>query len=362
MIENDAMFEMNNESGRLQDWVAFDVGGANIKAAHSTGRTLSIPFEVWKHPEDLSDAIARLASALPPSQNLALTMTAELCDCFPTKAIGVNSIVDSVVRAMPGREVRIWCIDQQFHTIAEVRHQPLLAAAANWLALATLCARMIPEQRGLLIDIGSTTTDLIALDRGRPVPIGRTDTERLRSGELVYAGVRRTPLCALATELEFQGEPTGLAAEFFASTLDVYLTLGEIAPDPSDLSTADGRPATVAHARESLARMVGADREGFSMEDALNLAAAADQVLTDRLLRSAARVCDSRIGRPDCVLVAGSGEFLARSFAERLLEPHGQIIGLKESWGEIGSSAGCAYSLVILASGRMPKIRSLVGA
>jgi (4-(4-[2-(gamma-L-glutamylamino)ethyl]phenoxymethyl)furan-2-yl)methanamine synthase len=56
-------------------------------------------------------------------------------------------------------------------------------------------------------------------------------------------GVRRTPVCALATELPFRGHPTGLAAELFAATLDVYLTLGEIAPNSKDLSTANGRPA-----------------------------------------------------------------------------------------------------------------------
>src|SRR5438445_198069 len=82
------------------------------------------------------------------------------------------------------------------------------------------------EGPALLIDIGSTTTDLIPMDRGTVAARGRSDTERLQAGELVYAGIRRTPLCALATELPFRGIPTGLAAELFASTLDVYLTLG----------------------------------------------------------------------------------------------------------------------------------------
>ena len=85
---------------------------------------------------------------------------------------------------------------------------------------------------------------------------GRSDTERLQTGELVYAGVRRTPVCALATELPVRGIATGLAAEIFASTLDVYLTLGDIESNPTDLSTADGRPATVEAARDRLARMV----------------------------------------------------------------------------------------------------------
>ena len=66
-------------------------------------------------------------------------------------------------------------------------------------------------------------------------------------------------LCALATELPVRGIATGLAAEIFASTLDVYLTLGDIESIPTDLSTADGRPATAhAAASDRMARMVGA--------------------------------------------------------------------------------------------------------
>ena len=78
-----------------------------------------------------------------------------------------------------------------------------------------------------------------------------------------------------------------MAAEIFASTLDVYLTLGDIESNPTDLSTADGRPATVEAARDRLARMVGADRDGFSAADALAFAQAADLCLINRLVAAA---------------------------------------------------------------------------
>jgi (4-(4-[2-(gamma-L-glutamylamino)ethyl]phenoxymethyl)furan-2-yl)methanamine synthase len=226
-------------------------------------------------------------------------------------------------------------------------------AAANWLALANLAARSIPDWRGVLIDIGTTTTDLIPLDRGRVAARGRSDTERFQTGELVYAGVRRTPICALATELPFRGIPTGLAAEIFASTLDVYLTLGEIASNPSDLSTADGRPSTVEAARDRLARMIGTDRDGFSAEDAVAFARAADQCLLERLTLVAGRATRPTIGRPGAAVISGSGEFLARRLAERVIEPGGAIVSLREAWGPVASSAGCAYALVKLAVERL---------
>ena len=225
----------------------------------------------------------------------------------------------------------------------------MLAAAANWLALATQAARLVPEGDGLLIDIGTTTADLIPLREGRAVPLGRTDTERLQTGELVYAGVRRTPVCALATELPFRGKPTGLAAELFAATIDVYLTLGEIDSDPKDLSTPDGRPATAEAARDRLARMVGADRDGFTADDAVAFARAADEALVQRLASAARRACRGAGVSPRAAVIAGAGESLARRLALKAIEPGGPVLSLREVWGPLASSAGCAFALLGLA-------------
>jgi probable H4MPT-linked C1 transfer pathway protein len=344
------MNTMQSVRGR---WIALDIGGANIKLAHEDGPARTVPFEVWKRPDDLGRVIAAAADALPPSARAAVTMTAELCDCFPTKSVGVNTVLSAAVAGLPGRTITVWGVDGEFHTVDEARQQPHIIAAANWLALANFAARSIPDLRGLLIDIGTTTTDLIPLDCGRVAARGRSDTERFQTGELVYAGVRRTPICALATELPFRGVSTGLAAEIFASTLDVYLTLGEIAPTPSDLSTADGRPSTIEAARERLARMIGTDCDGFSAEDAVAFAQAADQCLLERLTLAAERATRPTMERPAAAVIAGSGEFLARRLAKRVIEPGGPMISLREAWGPVASSAGCAYALVRLAVERL---------
>lgn len=330
-------------------WLALDVGGANLKAAHSSGESLAVPFELWKAPEDLAGRIEALARALPPADSIALTMTAELCDCYPTKAAGVRSVVEAARSALPDRPIVVWGTDGRFHEVEEIRDQPALAAAANWLALATVAARLVPRGPAILIDVGSTTTDLIPLLDGRVAARGRTDTERLSNGELVYAGVRRTPLCAIARELPFRGKPTGLAAELFATTLDVYLTLGSIGPDPADHSTADGRPATVAAARDRLARMVGADRDGFTADDALTFAGAAAESLVDRLVEAAGRASGAAGRPPESVVVSGSGEFLAREVGRRVLMPGCPLVSLAEAWGPAASDAACAHALVLLA-------------
>ncbi|QDV33689.1 hydantoinase/oxoprolinase family protein [Tautonia plasticadhaerens] len=333
-------------------WLGLDIGGANIKAAHSGGQARSLPFELWKRPSELPDALARVGGLLPAADRIAVTMTAELCDCFATKSEGVSAVLGAVWKAFPGRPIRVWGTDGRFHTMEESVKQPDLPAASNWLALATLAARLLPEGPGILIDVGSTTADLIPLLDGRPAARGRTDTDRLQAGELLYAGVRRTPIMALATELPHRGRPTGLAAELFASTLDVYLTLGDLPPDPTDDSTADGRPATLPAALDRLARMVGADRDRFTPEDARAFALAADEALMARLAASAERACLETVGRPRGAVVSGSGSFLARRLAARLLPEGAPVLSLDDTWGPLASTAGCAYALVVLAGER----------
>src|SRR5207237_8563934 len=123
----------------------------------------------------------------------------------------------------------------------------------NRLAVAAVAGRFAPAGAALLVDVGSTTTDLIPLRDGVPIPDGRTDADRLACGELVYTGVRRTPACALLG--------AGGAAEFFATTHDVYLLLENIPEDSGDTDTADGRPASRGHAHARLARMPCGDAE-----------------------------------------------------------------------------------------------------
>src|SRR5262249_3617487 len=117
-------------------------------------------------------------------------------------------------------------------------------------------------------------------------------------------------------------------------------------------STADGRPATADASRDRLARMVGADRDGFSALDAIGFARAADARLIERLHQAAERACAATIGEPAAAVISGSGSFLARRLANLLINPGGLVINLSDAWGHAGSSAGCAFALLILAAER----------
>ena len=328
---------------------ALDIGGANIKGLGPYGAPILRPFELWRRPEKLAEVLSETLSPLLPLDWLLVTMTGELCDCFETKADGVRRILRSIRSAVSGKRglrVRVWRTDQRFVSMEEAIKDPIPSAAANWLALALLAGRFAPEGHALLVDIGSTTTDIIVLKEGRPAPKGLTDTERLLSRELVYTGVARTPVAAVVRDLPYRGELCPVAAELFATTLDAYLVLGQTREAPADRNTADRRPATKAWARDRLARMLGADRETFTEADARAAAAAIKKAQIGHLKRALGKVLEAMGTRPTAVVISGSGEFLARRALAGL---HLPIVSLEEKMGSGLSTVAPAYALTVLA-------------
>jgi probable H4MPT-linked C1 transfer pathway protein len=316
--------------------LGLDIGGANLKAAHTDGSACNQPFELWKNSRGLGHVLKQLLQQLPKSDILAATMTGELCDCFATKREGVANILDAVAQAAPNVPTRIWTTRGKFVDLRKAMDRHMETASANWLALATYVGRYVSSGCALLIDIGSTTTDIVPLVDARPAPQGRTDPERLRCRELVYTGVRRTPICTL---LGAEG-----AAEHFATTLDVYLLLDEIAENPEDFSTADGRPATREAAHARMARMACADTESFSEQEAMDLA----QTVFNRqmtLLRDAvAQVSAGLSSQVEAVVISGVGESLARKVIDKV-----KTISLTEILGRHISQSACAYAVAVLA-------------
>src|SRR5262245_43136548 len=144
--------------------LGLDIGGANLKMAHPSGVAVQRPFPLWKHPERLAAALRDLRAEAPAHDRLAITMTGELCDCYATKREGVNAILDAVlVAAGADVPVIIWTADGAFVDPTTARKDWLKAAAANWLATATWAGRLAPRGAALLLDIGSTTTDIVPL-------------------------------------------------------------------------------------------------------------------------------------------------------------------------------------------------------
>ncbi|MGH7626000.1 MAG: hydantoinase/oxoprolinase family protein [Gemmatimonadaceae bacterium] len=296
----------------------WDIGGANIKVARVHAKHLrdvrSVPFAIQHTPQALAPTLQRLARELgvQPSEPHAVTMTAELSQYFRTKREGVCFVLDAVAAAFPTAAVHVFTVSGNFVPPEAGREIPLSIAAANWAATGTLLARRCSNT--VLMDIGSTTTDIIPIRQGIITAQGRTDPDRLRSGELLYLGAVRTPLEAVVHNVPLEAGMAGIAAEAFALAGDVYVWLGDLHPGSYCAPTPDGRPTTREFVRERLARAVCADREMLTNSAISAIAGHVAAAQLDRTTQALAQV----LGRNPSItgaVTAGVGSFIAERAA-----------------------------------------------
>jgi (4-(4-[2-(gamma-L-glutamylamino)ethyl]phenoxymethyl)furan-2-yl)methanamine synthase len=219
-------------------------------------------------------------------------------------------------------------------------------ASANWHATAELAATHCAD--AVLVDIGSTTTDLIVLRAGRVAPAGASDAQRLASGALVYQGVVRTPLCALAPRVPFGGAQVNVMNEFFATTADVYRLTGELDPAHDQQASADNGAKDAPATRQRLARMIGRDAHEASAGEWLGLAQFWRGAQLGEIAGQLERVLAAAGLPPDAPLIgAGCGDFLAAALAERSGRPFlrfaGDVVPLPQAgsarWAQVCAPA-----------------------
>ena len=113
--------------------LGLDIGGANIKASTADGESISISFAIWQNRDGLRGILKQLPLYRDtPPDIVALTMTAELADCFQTKAEGVQFIIETVQAVFAGSMIRVWLTSGEFAEAADATELPQLAGASNW--------------------------------------------------------------------------------------------------------------------------------------------------------------------------------------------------------------------------------------
>jgi probable H4MPT-linked C1 transfer pathway protein len=305
--------------------VGWDIGGVNTKVSRAVPvprgeygivRTCLRPFEIQRDPLTLVSILSQLAAevGVTATDAHALTMTAELSQMFRTKRDGVAFVLDTMTTAFPEARIQVFSTNGEFYEPAVARERPIDVAAANWVATAALVGSLVPN--AIVVDVGSTTTDIIPVVDGRVVAEGRTDPGRLTSGELLYMGAIRTPVEAVVHAVPLRDGWAGVSAEGFATVGDVHLWRGTLSPDVYVAPTPDGRPATRQFAGERLARVVCGDRE---MLDDHAIQTIADFVADSQVARTATAIARVRERHPSIAVatVAGVGAFIAEAAARR---------------------------------------------
>ena len=305
--------------------IGWDIGGAHLKAAllDTTGNVLHVlqlPCPLWRGLPELTVAMQNMLNTFDieaEQAQHAITMTGELVDLFEYRHAGVCEIAKLAGQIL-GENIKFYVgQDNGSHCFVSLTDVPRFAstiASANWHASATFLAQHAPN--ALLIDIGSTTSDIIPIINGAIALNGNSDSARLKNDTLVYTGVVRTPVMALAQKLPFENSEINVMAELFATMADVYRLTGEL-PAQFDISeTADGKGKTQLESARRLARMVGNDVDN-NLEEWILLAFSCKSLQMTQL-----KTAITQHLKPNMTIIgAGAGSFLVKQIAEDLNHP-----------------------------------------
>ncbi len=301
--------------------IGWDIGGAHLKAVllkdGKSARAMQIPCELWRGLDRLEAALNQVLIAFDTKDaRHAVTMTGELVDLFENRRKGVMAISD-VVSNLLGEQTQFYAAGRSnqhhgFVPLESVAAHAEAIASANWLGSAGLLAKYV--KNALFVDIGSTTTDIIPIFNGAVAEIGFSDGQRMAEDTLVYTGVVRTPLMALAQKLDFEGAQVNVAAEYFATMADVYRLTGDLLPENDLAETADGKGKTALESARRLARMLGHDVENRDLKTWKNLAFACKKMQIMQIKLAISK--HLKAGMP--LVGAGAGAFLVAQIASEV--------------------------------------------
>jgi probable H4MPT-linked C1 transfer pathway protein len=279
--------------------IGIDVGGANLKVVDDDGVHIHY-CPLWEK-SPVSRILDRYVTS--SGEKAVVVMSGELADCFGNKMEGISFIVNAVRIAFPS--ARFYGTDGRFHD----RAVPQLAAA-NWLASADYLRKDYPD--AVLLDIGSTTADIISLNNFESLK-GLTDLRRLQRGYLIYTGMLRGNIAAMVTSVTLDSVETPVSSEYFATSADAHLVLGHITSAEYSIDTPDKKEKTRIAALRRLARVVCADLDEIGTDGAYRIALQFWEKQRDLVCSQVKRVMELTSARQ--ILAGGIG---ARLFSREL--------------------------------------------
>lgn len=337
--------------------VGWDVGGAHLKAARAEQERIVAAVQLASPLraglEALTHAFGEAKARMGAGHRHVVTMTGELADTFASREEGVARLATLAGEQLAGAPVRLYAGRAGFITLARAGAHVADVASANWHASAALVARRFAA--ALLVDMGSTTTDIVPILDGAIAAAGYTDAERLAAGELVYTGLVRSFVMATADRAPLAGRWTRLIAENFANMADAHRLLGTLPEGADQMATADGREKTAEASRARLARMVGCDAGDADAAAWRTLAAWLAEAQVRAVTDGAMLVLSGRPLPADAPVVgAGIGSAVARELARRLARPYVDFDALLAVTPEARESARhCAPAAALALLGSM---------
>jgi len=301
-----------------------DIGGANTDLAiidfnNSKINSIEIQYEylpMWSNNHELVDRLKNLTEkicSLDSIDAVGISMTSDLVDAYKTKKDGVLDVV-SKCEQLFNCPIAFVTLNGMV-SLDDIKNNPLDAAAANWIATSQIASLI--SDNCIFVDTGSTTTDIIPIKNKSECAIGRTDFERLATGELVYTGTLRTNLASIVSKIPLNNKNYRVSSELFAQTADIYMVLDKIKINDYICDTFDGKGKDKIDCKRRISRVVCSDLDHLSEKEIIEISKFIYKKQVEQIADGLKQVADSQ--NLDLVITTGLGKDILANEAVKLL-------------------------------------------
>ena len=285
----------------------WDIGGAHIKVAKINFEknkiiTKQIYSPVWKNINNLYKSIKKVNQKIGHCNYHSITMTAELSDIFLNRKKGTAHIVNLCSKIFGKKKIYFYN-KKKFLKKKEALNYSKSLSSLNWHASANLISNYLSNC--ILVDIGSTTTDIITIKNNKVNTKGKSDCQRLKSKELLYIGVLRTPLFAIERK-------KNLIFENFSDLSDIYRILKKIPKKFDTTPTNDNKGKDKHSSARRVARVFGDDYKKKKFSKWKNFSIKIKKKQEKILKENINNIKKKNFSKNVPVIGAGIGEFLLK--------------------------------------------------
>ncbi len=243
--------------------IGWDIGGAHIKYCVESDLSKIIwydliDYEFWRDYKGFRDIIKSINKTYH-NKNIRIknyfTMSAEMCDCFDDRNVGVEYIINEIVRSKCESYI---FTRNGFMKSDNINTQEFKNIAShNWYASATYISDYY--QNAIAVDFGSTTCDFLIIKKGKIINKRTSDFSGMETRELLYTGCSRTPIYTHLNEIIYNNKKFKMIPEHFSSMSDIYIILNKLKPNDIYSKVLDGSDNTKLNAYKRVSRSFGFD-------------------------------------------------------------------------------------------------------
>ena len=296
-------------------YIGWDIGGANTKICvfdsnFNIIRVECININIWSNFIELNNLFNKISKdySLDIISNY-ITITAESCDNFSDRKNGILSILKNCNSFILGHKL-FYTNQDRYIDFDSAKNNPEILYSTNWILTSKFVNKS--DNIHLIIDIGSTTTDLIY--KNIDVEENINDHLRLINNTLLYAGVIRTPISMLLNKVSYFSKSIPLVNEVFSTTGDVFNLTNDINFEKLDYLGADNLEYSKENSFKRLARSIGLDYQKEMQSEIIKISHMIKKELANIIFKKIKLLYGDELKNITMSSI-GEGSFLAKHLA-----------------------------------------------